>query len=349
MNGEPNTSVDFKAWSGSAPPRKILAIRLQALGDTIITLPYLNSLKNQFPDLQIHFLTRAEVAQIPQHVIFFDKVITLGGGRNAKLQFLLAVLKLPLLWMQRYDAVLDLQCNRISTFVRIMLRPKAWSVFDRFSLQSAGKRTKDTIDCISIGNVSLNTNIKVDIDVESLLVSNHWKTGNQLVVLNPAGAFPSRNWPIQNYVEFAKLWLDHYPNTQFVILLLPALADKARHIVTALGEKCIDLTGKADQLQAFAVIKKASFVLSEDSGLMHMAWVQGVPTIALFSSSKKVWSAPQGSWSHCFDSADLECGPCMQEICKYGDNRCLTRNSPSIVFEKAKELLHQIPIRANST
>ena len=337
--GDLNSAVRSKPWNETEAPRKILAIRLQALGDTIITLPYLQNLKRMNPDIEIHFFTRDEVATIPRHVGCFDKVITIGGGRNAKLQFLLMLLKLPSLWLEGYDVVIDLQCNRISNFLRIMLRPEAWSVFDRFSEQSAGKRTKDTIDAVSIGSVSPETNFKINTDIHSLLVKSNWKSGNKLVVLNPAGAFPSRNWPIDNYIEFARLWLHAYPQTQFVLLLMPWLREKAQHIATALGDTCIDLTGKADQLQAFAIVGQSMLVLSEDSGLMHMAWVQGIPTVALFSSSKKIWSAPQGPWSYCFDSADLECGPCMKEVCKYGDNRCLLRYSPVVVFEKSRELL----------
>jgi ADP-heptose:LPS heptosyltransferase len=106
---------------------------------------------------------------------------------------------------------------------------------------------------------------------------------------------------------------------------MPSKRAKATEISTALGEHCIDLTGRADQLEAFAIVGRARFVLSEDSGLMHMAWTQGTPTLALFSDSRRDWSAPQGSWSDCLDSSDLPCGPCGLPVCKFGDNRCLTR------------------------
>ena len=59
---------------------------------------------------------------------------------------------------------------------------------------------------------------------------------------------------------------------------------------------------------------------------MHMAWTQGTPTLALFSDSRRDWSAPQGSWSDCLRFLpDLPCGPCGLPVCKFGDNRCLTR------------------------
>ncbi|HCM75158.1 MAG TPA: hypothetical protein DIS90_02160, partial [Cytophagales bacterium] len=87
-------------------PKKILVMRFQALGDTIITLPYLQSLKTNYPGIILHLLTRYEVAQIPLALSIFEKVITIGGGRNAKFQFLISILLLPKLWFNQYDAVL---------------------------------------------------------------------------------------------------------------------------------------------------------------------------------------------------------------------------------------------------
>lgn len=332
--------ITFKSWNRRRVPKRILAIRLQALGDTVVTLPYLQSLKKTYPGLEIHFLTRQEVSPIPKNITLFEKVIAIKGGRNSTLQFFFALLKLPYLWCQRYDIVLDLQKNNISIPIRKLLLPKAWAEFDKFSNHSAGERTKKTIEALGLWKVCLETKFKINIGVDELLLKNGWTKNVSLVLLNPASAFPSRNWPVDNYIAFAKLWLERInPKTQFVLLLLPSKKLVADQIVTALGDKCINLTGLANQAEAFAVIQKCMFVLSEDGGLMHMSWVQGIPTLALFSSSKKVWSAPQGDWSLCLDSSDMECGPCDFFICKYGDNRCLTRYSPAYVLEKATRLL----------
>jgi ADP-heptose:LPS heptosyltransferase len=316
-------------------------MRFQALGDTIITLPYLQSLKRQYPQLELHFLTRREVSLIPESITLFDKVIVIDGGRNLKLQLLFIFFKLPWLWLQGYDTVIDLQNHKLSRFVRKILFKEAWSEFDRSSPISAGDRTRRTIEALWSWKIFIDPafTIKTSPGTDQLLASGGFIKGHELVVLNPAGYCASRNWPLENYVTFANQWLKAVnPMTQFVLLLLPNHREKANVIKAALGKHCIDLTGQANQLQAFSIIQKSSFVLSEDSGLMHMSWVQGIPTVALFSSSRKDWSAPQGEWSYCFDSSDMECGPCMKEVCQYGDNRCLTRYTPEIVLQKAMSL-----------
>ena len=336
--------VKKKIWNGNAPPEKILIIRFQALGDTVITLPYIQSLKRQYPKIKLHFLTRKEVCPIPACVGLFEKVIAIGGKRNAKVQFLLSLLKLPWLFFQRYDAVIDLQNHKISRIVRKFLFVRSWTEFevDRRTTLSAGERTKQAIEALWTWKVNIDGKFRIQskTDAIELLKRNGWRKDHQLVVLNPAGSFPSRNWPSDNYIEFAKLWLEQINSkTQFVLLLLPTLKEKANYIAKELGDSCINLTGNASQVEAFAILQQSTFVLSEDGGLMHMAWVQRVPTLALFSSSIREWSTPLGKTSGCLDSSDLACGPCQLFVCKYEDNRCLTRYSPTFVLLKSKELL----------
>jgi ADP-heptose:LPS heptosyltransferase len=334
--------IPARRWPHASAPRRILAIRLQALGDTVITLPYLLSVKRRFPGAGLDFLTREEVATVPRALAQFDRVIALGGGRSRYRTWLSALRHMPALLARRYDVVLDLQNNRISNFVRRAIRPEAWSAFDRFSPRPAGERTRRTIAAALGTDAALDTDLALrgpGPDVDALLRAHGWKTGFDLVVLNPAGYSPSRAWPTASYVEFARRWIERHPRSQAVLLLLPSQGARAAQIAAALGEHCIDLTGRADQLEAFAILKRARLVLSEDSGLMHMAWVQGTPTLALFSDSRRDWSAPQGSWSDCLDSSDLPCGPCGLEVCKFGDNRCLTRHTAAQVLERAEPLV----------
>lgn len=334
--------VRARRWTGDKAPAKILAMRFQALGDTVITLPYLKGLKNKFPDSELHLLTRTEVGAIPENIRLFDRIHLLRGGRNAKLQFLHALRKFPALWGERYDAVLDLQNNRISRTIRRMLQPRSWAEFDRYSPMSAGERTRKTIEALWSWKIEPDYSVSSQVregENDKLLELYGFKAGHELVILNPAGYCPSRNWPLEYYSEFASGWRAQVnPETQFVLLLLPANRSKAVFLKNAIGDHCIDLTGKADQVRAFDIISRASLMLSEDSGLMHMAWVQGIPTIALFSSSRKDWSGPQGAHSICLDSSDMSCGPCGLEVCMYEDNRCLTRYTPDYVLEQARQL-----------
>jgi len=336
-----DSDIEHRRWRGPVAPRRVLALRFQALGDTLITLPYLQSLRREHPGMRLDFLTRSEVAAVPRALALFDDVVVFGGGRNTWRQLIAVLPKLPRLFMRRYDVVIDLQNSRLSRLVRRLLMPCAWSAFDRFSPHAAGERTQRTIAAPCDWKVSLDTGLRLRRnDAHALLAARGWRPGTELVVLNPAGNLPSRSWPIESYCDFARHWLaQRNPHTKFVLLLVPAMRAKAARIAHELGDACIDLTGAADQVQAFSILGTSQFMLSEDSGLMHMAWIQGVPTLALFSSSRKDWSRPLGARTECLDSSDLSCGPCGLVHCRFGDNRCLTRYSAEQVFELARHLL----------
>lgn len=324
-------------------PARILAIRLQAMGDMVITLPYLQHLRTAMPPgTIIDFLTREEVDAIPRSIVLFDKVFTIKGGRNLKKQLFYTSLLLPGLLLRQYDVVIDLQNNMVSRMVRKTLIPKAWSEFDRFSAIAAGESTSLTIEAIGFEKNKADENgfrFKAGNDNTDLLKENGWDGISELVVLNPAGAFITRNWPVENYISFAELWLKRFPQTQFLVIGVSAISEKADLFKTKLGNKLINLVNKTSPAQAFAIIQKVKFVVSEDSGLMHMSWVSGIPTLAMFGSTKSSRSCPLGDRSLLLHSGDLPCGNCMLEECRFGDVHCLTRYTASMVFEKALTLI----------
>src|ERR1700680_1422963 len=108
-------NISCKPWTRKNPPQRILAIRLQAMGDVVITLPYLQCLRNALPpEGRLDFLTREETEDIPKNIDLFDHVYSIGGGRKFKKQLWSTFLLLPRLFIQRYDVVVDLQNNMLS-------------------------------------------------------------------------------------------------------------------------------------------------------------------------------------------------------------------------------------------
>ena len=337
-------NIAGKPWIASSPPKRILIIRLQAMGDVVITLPYLQHLRNSLPSsTKFDFLTRTETEDIPKSIHLFDSVYSIGGGRNHKRQLISTFFLLPSLMMRRYDVVIDLQNTLISKIVRKAIFPKAWVEFDKYSPIAAGERNRRTIEAMGLGNVSMNTqfSLKDPLKAESILRKKGWSENDTLVVLNPAGFFETRNWALHNYVRFSELWTKRYPQTKFIVLGTNALAAKADFLSQHLGDRLINLVGQTSPSEAFAVLQHSTFVLSEDSGLMHMAWVSGTPTLTLFGSTRSDWSRPLGEHTFFFDSSDLPCGNCMDSVCRMGDIRCLARISPEMVIENAFKLVEK--------
>ncbi|UII34350.1 glycosyltransferase family 9 protein [Fulvivirga ulvae] len=336
-----NEKAQYRPWLSGEAPKKVLFIRLQAMGDMVITFPYIQGLKKCLPHTQIDFVTREETDPIPNSIELFSNVYTLKGGRNTRKQAVYALLLALKLRSQQYDIVVDLQNNRISKIIRKLLSPASWSEFDKHSYNPAGVRTENTIRNIGLGDFSPDFNIHITDPSKgiALLKDAGWYEGRKLIALNPAGFTPSKNWPIDYYAEFGRLLLKKYPDAQFLILGIDRIREKADYLQEQLGENLINLVGKTSPATAFAILQYVSLIVSEDSGLMHMAWVSGRPTIALYSVSISDRSRPLGEHSICLSSADMECGGCMAAECKFGDVRCLTRYTPEIVLDEAKKLL----------
>jgi heptosyltransferase-2 len=329
-----------RPWRETTPPRHLLAIRMQAFGDVMITLPYLRALQQMLPDSVIDLVTRQEDTAIPRAIRLFRYVDGVGGGRRERRQLLLTPIVLPRLAARRYDVVLDLQNNRVSRTIRRALSPRAWASFDRFSPISAGERTRQTIARAGFPLTRVDAVLPLAQPTagDGILRDAGYDPSRELIVLSPAGAFPTRNWPIDRYVRFVEQWPAER-RTQFAILGLATLADKAATLAGALGGRLLNLVERTDPVEAAAIVQRASLVVAEDCGLMHLAWVSGVPTLALFGSSQHVWSAPLGDHTVCLHSGDLECGACMQSECRYGDVHCLTRWSAEDVVGQALALL----------
>src|SRR5581483_8364337 len=116
---------------------------------------------------------------------------------------------------------------------------------DTHSLVHAGERTRRTFEAAGFPLPHVEASVPLrdpDLGLD-LLREAGWAPGGDLVVLSPAGAFETRNWPIDRYARFAEIWNAARP-AQFAILGLPRLRDKAGALKRALGSRLIDLTGK---------------------------------------------------------------------------------------------------------
>ncbi len=102
---------------------------------------------------------------------------------------------------------------------------------------------------------------------------------------------------------------------------------------------CVDLSGRTSLDQALAVIAAAKAMVSNDSGLMHVAAAFGTPQVAVFGSSSPLHTPPLSDKAHVIWLKDdavyqppLDCAPCFQRECPLGHTRCLVDIAPGRVL-----------------
>jgi len=344
------TQIIHKKFTKQRAVKRILVVRLQAIGDVALTLPYVQDLRNKLPEnTRIDLLVRKEAENIPKHLTLFDNVYSLSGGRNTKKQFFFFLLLLPRLLGNRYDVFIDLQNHKLTKWMRFLLQIKAYAIFDKVSSNYAGDRYRNTINALGFVKVEFTplTSIR-KINEPALFQKFNLSHETEYIVINPAGAFVNRNWSVDHYVDFCMQWHNTInKNTKFLILGLDKISEKAAYLERKLGSLLINLVGKTEFIDALYILKKVRLVVSEDSGLMHLSYVLGVPTLGILGSTRSDWVNPKSPHTHFFTSSDLPCGDCMLEVCKFEDVKCLARVKPEHVINASLELLNRSYIPVN--
>lgn len=325
-------------------PKRVVVIRLHAFGDTAITFPVLGALRRRLPDARLDVVTDVRSKDLFEAHRDVDAVVSFDA-RLPKFPKGAAVLRAALALRTRgVPAVLDLQRNRWSRLLTRLLVPGAFSAFDRHAPRTALTRYLDAANALGLGRLPpvLAPHARDDIRraAEERLTRAGWD-GGPLVCLNPAAGWETRQWPLARWVELGK----RLDARGCRLMLLAAAPVHPRFVALkealggALGAPLLDFAGQTTAGEALALVAHASLTVSEDSGLMHLAWVQGIPTLALFGASRSAWSRPEGPRTDGFYSEDLSCGACMQPVCARGDLHCLMRVSVDDVEARVASLM----------
>lgn len=166
-------------------------------------------------------------------------------------------------------------------------------------------------------------------EVDRALAELGLERGGYYVFAPGAEYGPAKRWPARHFSELAQT-LDR------PVLLLgsgkeAALCEEIAAPVNAVqAGKCLNLAGKTTLVQALCAIAAAHSVVSNDSGLMHVAAALGVPQVAIFGSSSPLHTPPLSDkarvlWLKNDPSYQppLDCSPCFARECPLGHTRCL--------------------------
>ncbi|HXX62403.1 MAG TPA: glycosyltransferase family 9 protein [Bacteroidota bacterium] len=343
--------VSAVPWTAAAPPSRILIMRFHAIGDVALTFPALSWLRKRWPESRLEFLTMAPAGESALSLPIFDDVIIEPSpeGKVERIRF--ALRAAHLLRSRKFDLIIDLQRNWVSRFIRRACMAPSYTEFERFTPVPAARSVLKALEDGGMHGASHHFPVPITMDALSAararLDASGYVEGAKLIVLNPAGLWRTRNWPIENYVQLGRLWREREP-VQFMVLGTERIRAQAALFKRELGPNVIDFAGKTSLAEAFAIVRFADVIVTEDSGLMHMAWAAGVPVVALFGSSMHYRSSPEGKHVICLHSGDLPCGACMDPECRFADVHCLSRYRPDMVLEAAQALLSrpELPTRA---
>jgi len=186
-------------------------------------------------------------------------------------------------------------------------------VIDKFKLNS---------NFVVVGRVS-------DSVTRHIEAENH--TSTKILALCPGAEYgAAKRWPANFYAEVAQQKIAQ----GWQVWLFGSNKDKeaAAQINNAVSGACLDFTGRTSLDEAVDLMSLVDVVISNDSGLMHVAAALDKKTIALYGSSDPLFTPPLNAKAQII-TLNLACSPCFKRECPLGHTRCLTDIKPQQVLD----------------
>ena len=313
---------------------KVLIIRFSSIGDIILTTPVLRCIRRQFPDAEIHYLTKKAFQAVVAYNPNIDKVHYIENDVAEVMDALKA---------EKYDYVADLHYNLRTSRVKQALNAPQTHSFPKLNVQkwvlvnfkinlmpdkSIVERYFDAVKPMGVHNDGEGLEYYIP---ETALTDNddiptsHW-TGYVACVIG--GSYNTKKFPVEKWKAFCAA-------VPYPVLLIggPDDREEGRLIADIDPIKIYNSCGKFNLNESAHLVQRARVVVSNDTGMMHVAaafkkpiislWGNTSPEIGMFpyygGNNLKERVAPQ---SFLMENRQLHCHPCS----KLGYNRCPRRH-----------------------
>lgn len=303
--------------------KKILVIRFSSIGDIVLTTPVLRCIKNQLEGVVLHVVTRSAYRKILENNPYVDKVFAMQN----EIDELFADLK-----AEQYDYIVDLHKN-LRSFRLIHALRKPSRSFPKLNLQKyllvnfkidwmpdvhVVDRYFEAVKTLGVTNdrQGLDYFILPDQEVSMDVLPAHFRKGYYAFVIGAKHL--TKVFPAEKLIEVLA-----HTNLPAVLLGGSGDADRGDEIVAAVGDKAWNACGKFSLDQSASLLKNAKAVLTNDTGLMHIAAALQKPIVSIWGSTVPEFGMypymPQNPQrSIIVENKNLRCRPCS----KIGYDRC---------------------------
>lgn len=344
--------------NSSKNPKKILIIKLSALGDLVHTLPVPRALRKEYPDSYIVWMIEERYQELLYNNPDIDEIITIRTKvwrkKWSKETFNEIQQTVNNLRQKKFDIVFDLH-GLIKSGIIAMLsgaktkigfhknncKEKVSSIFTNIKgpYMAGGIHVVDMYLTLVQSTLGVKTDVKQfpicipeaqEQKIEGFFQSHPELTANPIVGINPGAGFESKLWKME---RFAKL-SDRIANEMgYSILLLwgPGEEQKAKQIAKSMEEKCWVAPATTIQ-ESIALYKRLELLVSCDSGPLHLCSALDVPTVSLFGPTDPVRNGAYGLY-HKAVYKMLPCSFCWKKKCHLGTDECMQEITVDDVFE----------------
>ena len=215
---------------------------------------------------------------------------------------------------------------------RLALDKHRWPLLIQRFAALHDEQTADDMSAIPAPRLSTDT----DSVIETLNNLGLCINDSDILILCPGAEFgAAKQWPAHYYAELAR----EKTETGWQVWLMGSKNDEAicRQIAD-IDPKVVNLAGRTSLLQALDVMSCANMVVTNDSGLMHVAAALQRPLVAVYGSTDPAFTPPLGEYSKVV-RLGLDCSPCFKRQCPLGHLNCLNQLPVKMVAEQIDQLL----------
>ena len=330
--------------------KKILIIRLSAIGDTIHTLPMVYALKKQFPNCEIGWVVEAKAKLFIENNPAIDKCFVIDKKQKNFFEIIKQIRK------EKYDIALDSQQLLKSGIVLGLSGAKKKITLSggrEFSFLFANKIIKAKTKLFDINYHVVKRNLELceyfgcktdeiffnipDINEEEKeKINNLLPKDKPVVVLAPATTWQNKHISNDIWIETLNYLQSEYQDEINVIFTGSQKDKKLADFIIEKTEKkyALNLCGKTNLLELLYLYSKCTLVITPDSGSAHIAWAAKKPyIISMFTATSAKRTGPFGEKYIAIQSS-AECSPCMKKKCKNTDKHVCTK---TFNFEEIKK------------
>ena len=175
---------------------------------------------------------------------------------------------------------------------------------------------------------------------DRLLAKHGLRADGPVVALCPGAEYgPAKRWPAEHFAALARRCAEAGAEVWIVGSANEAALGDA--ICTSSGRFAVNLAGRTSLLEAVDLLSAASAVVSNDSGLLHVAAALDVPVAAVYGSTSPDFTPPLGAHAVALQR-ELGCRPCFRRECPLGHTDCLRGLAPAEVFAALRKLCPEL-------
>lgn len=329
---------------------KILILRFSSIGDIVLTTPVIRCVKEQVPNVRVHYATKKSYANIVRSNPYVDKVHIL----DKDIKELIVELS-----RENFDLIIDLHNNVRTQIIKFHLRIKSKSVnklnfekwlLTQFKIDKLPKynhivdRYLYTTKSIGVQNDGKGLDYFIPKNDELEIENEFPNLGTDFIAIAIGAKFVTKRLPYTKIIEVCD-------KLEQPIVLLGGLEDLARgeEIVRHTNNKqVVNACGKLNLNQSAYVVKQASLLITHDTGLMHIGvafnkkmvtiWGNTVPELGMYPyMDKKNYKIIQVE--------DLNCKPCSKigyKKCPKGHFNCMNNINVSEIVVQANYFLTHV-------